>query len=108
MSLLKQLGIKKIMKGGKHYLEAYHMHDVRQAYCHWEGKYYWVPRPYEYPVAFFNMLGVVIFETEKELRGCEWFKPYRAAGGRGEVFNISKGISSLPRYKQLDPAPWTM
>lgn len=65
------------------------------------GKWYHILQ--KFPGALFDAQGVVVFANESELRNCKAAK----IGPDPNQLHIPKGISSLPGYKLLNPAPKT-
>lgn len=56
--------------------------DVRSQGYHYEGDFYGPPETYEYPIAFFDLYGHVIINTEHELRSkMDVTKRVHKAGG---------------------------
>ena len=53
---------------GKSLAKFYKMHDVRSAYYHGEGNWWW--NLTEFPGVLFGPFGCVIFQTEEDYRHC--------------------------------------
>ena len=91
----------KRMESGKALARRYNIR-VKDAYAHTDGNWYWNLN--EFPGAYFDAGGVVVFPTEGEYRGCV----YLAIGPRNTwVRNkeVGMSISDIPGYRNLDPPP---
>ncbi len=75
---------------------------VRRAYYHNEGNWYW--NLGQFPGAYFDANGCIVFETEKDYFECVYLSiGPRNTGIRGK--NAGIGISDIPGYRTLDPPP---
>jgi hypothetical protein len=89
------------MRTGKFLAKFYNL-GVRSAYCHNEGNWYWTLC--EFPAAYFDADGCVVFQSEKDY----WECVYLSVGPRNTgVRNKNAGmrISDIPGYRRLDPPP---
>jgi hypothetical protein len=78
--------------------------DMRGAYYHVDGNWYWNLE--QFPGAYFDSDGCKVFQTEKEYFDC----PYLTIGPRNTGVrskNVGMGISDIPGYMRLDPPPCT-
>jgi hypothetical protein len=71
--------------------------NLRQAYAHVDGRWYWPLK--EFPGAYFDGDGCVLFQNEREFRECS-FLTFDSA-----TVTISGGLSAMPGYRKLDPPP---
>lgn len=78
---------------------------VKQAHYHNEGNWYW--NLTEFPGAYFDDRGVVIFETERDYFECVYLQ---VGPNNTWVRDKDKGmnISDIPTYKLLDPPPMSL
>ena len=82
---------------------------VQSAYYHNEGNWYWNLQ--QFPGAYFDAHGCVVFETEEDYRFCGLLHLSigpRNTGVRHKSAGMS--ISDMPRYRKLVPPPsslWT-
>ncbi|HEV2289841.1 MAG TPA: hypothetical protein VGR81_12925 [Candidatus Acidoferrales bacterium] len=72
--------------------------NVRSAHSHGKGVWYWNLR--NFPGAYFDANGVVVFQTEQEYRSCPNLTVY---DNNTQVFY--GGIRNLPGYTELTPPP---
>jgi hypothetical protein len=91
----------KPMKPGIRLAKFYKL-DVRRAYSHREGNWYW--NLDWFPAAYFDADGCVVFHTEAEYLGCINLNigPLNTAVRNKEV---GMSIKDIPGYKVLDPPP---
>ena len=96
-----KLNVKEKMKDGM-FLAKFYGLDVRSAFCHDEGNWFW--NLTEFPGAYFDADGCVIFETEKDYLHCVWLSIYaRNTGVRGK--HVGMSIKDIDGYKTLNPRP---
>lgn len=91
----------KRMRSGKSLARHYGLH-VKDAYSHSEGNWFWNLN--DFPGAYFDAYGVVVFQSEGEYSGCV----YLSIGPRNTwVRNKAVGmsISDIPGYRRLNPPP---
>ena len=91
----------KRMKSGKALARRYNVR-VNDAYAHADGNWFWNLN--DFPGAYFDSLGVVVFPTEGEYRGCV----YLAIGPRNTGVrrkDVGMSISDTPGYRKLNPTP---
>ncbi len=90
------------MKRTGKFLAGYYQLRVRSAYYHNNGNWYWNLE--QFPGAYFDDNGFVVFETEADYFGCVYLSiSPRNTGVRGK--NVGVGISDIPAYRKLDPPP---
>jgi hypothetical protein len=78
---------------------------VRGAYYHDDGNWYWNLE--QFPGAYFDASGCIVFETEKDYFECVYLSiGPRNTGIRGK--NAGIGISDIPGYRKLDPPPTSL
>ena len=94
--LKSPLGMKR-MKDGKILARHYGI-EVRSAHSHGKGVWYWNLN--EFPAAYFDANGVVVFQTEQEYRSCANLTVY---DNNTQVFG--GGIKGIRGYKPLTPPP---
>jgi hypothetical protein len=85
------------MKRGKKLAKFYGI-EARSAHSHRQGLWYWNLK--EFPAAYLDASGVVVFQTELEYRGCPNLTVY---DNNTQVFG--GGIRNIPGYKTLAPPP---
>jgi len=86
-------------------LASFYKIDVRSAYYHNNGNWYWNLQ--EFPGAYFDSGGCVVFQTEKDFLECVYLSVGpRNTGVRGK--NAGMGISDIPGYRKLEPRPNTL
>jgi len=85
----------KPMKKGKELAKFYGI-EARSAHSHRQGLWYWNLK--EFPAAYFDSNGVVIFQTEGEYRGCPKLTVYDK---NTQVFD--GGIKNIRGYRTLVP-----
>ena len=89
------------MKSGMSLARRYGL-DVRQAYAHVDGNWYWNLE--RFPGAYFDADGYVVFQTERAYQECV----YLSIGPRNTwVRDKHQGMSiaDIPGYSKLDPRP---
>ena len=78
---------------------------VKAAHYHNDGNWYW--NLHEFPAAYFDANGCVIFQSEEDYLQCVYLTVGPAnTGVRGKDAGIS--IADIPGYQKLDPAPHTI
>ena len=88
-------------KTGKALAEFYKI-PVKAAYYHNEGNWYWNLE--QFPGAYFDDNGCVVFQTEKDYAHCVYLTiGPRNTGVRGK--NVGIGIADIPGYQKLNPPP---
>jgi hypothetical protein len=91
-------------KTGKSLSRTYRL-EVRSAYYHADGNWYWNLNLF--PGAYFDGYGCIVFEMERDYRDCVYLSiGPRNTGVRGK--NVGMGISDIPGYRKLDPPPISM
>ena len=91
----------KHMKPGKVLSRRYGI-AVADAYSHIDGNWFWNLN--EFPGAYFDAQGVIVFQTEGEYVGCVYLSiGPRNTGVRNKDAGMS--ISDIPGYRKLDPPP---
>jgi hypothetical protein len=93
--------MKKKMKPGMFLARCYGI-PVLQAYAHVEGNWFW--NLTQFPGAYFDGDGVVMFQTEREYRSCL----YLVIGPRNTWIRhkaVGIDISDIPGYQTLNPPP---
>jgi hypothetical protein len=81
--------------------------DVRNAYYHSDGNWYWNLK--EFPGAYFGPNGCKVFDTEEEYRFCGLL--HLSIGPRNTGIrhkDVGMSISDVPGYKKLDPPPGSL
>ena len=89
------------MKTGR-FLARFYNIGARSAYAHNDGNWYW--NLTEFPGAYFDGEGVIVFQTEGEYRGCI----YLSIGPRNTWVRdkrVGMSIADIPGYRKLDPPP---
>ena len=89
------------MKPGRFLARQYGI-SVRSAYAHNEGNWYW--NLTDFPGAYFDAEGCVVFQTEREYHDCV----YLSIGPRNTWVRdkaVGMSISDIPGYRKLNPAP---
>jgi len=88
-------------KDGKALAKFYKI-PVAAAYYHADGNCYW--NLDEFPGAYFDANGCVVFDTEKDYLRCVWLTiGPNNTGIRGKDAGMS--IANIPGYQKLDPPP---
>ncbi len=88
-------------KDGKALAEFYKI-PVRAAYYHLDGNWYW--NLTQFPGAYFDANGCVVFDTEQDYLRCVWLTiGPQNTGVRGKDAGMS--IADIPGYQKLDPPP---
>jgi hypothetical protein len=88
-------------KTGKSLADFYKM-NVKDAYYHDEGNWYWNLK--QFPGAYFDADGCVVFLTESDYRKCVYLTiGPRNTGVRNK--NVGMSIQDIEGYKKLDPRP---
>jgi len=83
-------------------LARFYQLGVRSAYYHNNGNWYWNLE--QFPGAYFDDHGCVVFETKADYFGCVYLSiGPRNIGVRSK--NAGIGISDIPGYRKLDPPP---
>jgi len=89
------------MKKGRDLAKYYNL-DVRSAHSHDEGNWYWNLR--EFPGAYFDADGCVVFQTEREYLQCV----YLTIGPRNTAVrnkNVGMSIKDISGCQSLNPPP---
>ena len=83
--------------------------DVQSAYYHDEGNWYWNLK--QFPGAYFDPNGCIVFETEQDYRFCGLLHLSIGPENTGVRHkDVGMSISDIPGYRKLDPQPsslWT-
>jgi hypothetical protein len=88
-------------KTGRSLARSYRI-DVRSAYYHNDGNWYWNLE--RFPGAYFDAHGCIVFKTQKDYQECVYLSiGPRNTGVRNK--NVGMGISDIPGYRKLDPSP---
>lgn len=78
--------------------------DVQSAYYHDEGNWYWNLK--QFPGAYFDRNGCIVFETEQEYRFCGRLHLSIGPENTGVRHkDVGMSISDIPGYRELDPPP---
>jgi hypothetical protein len=78
--------------------------DVRSAYYHGEGNWYWNLQ--RFPAIYFDRSGCKVFDTAEDYRFCGQL--HLSIGSRNTGIrhkNVGMTISDIPGYRKLDPPP---
>ena len=86
-------------KTGKALAEYYKL-DVQSAHYHFKGNWYWTLM--RFPGLYFDASGYVSFPTKKGYLECRYLNIGLV---NTSVRNKEAGISGIPGYTKLDPAP---
>ncbi len=91
----------KHMKSGKVLARRYDIHVV-DAYAHIDGNWFWNLN--DFPGAYFDGQGVVVFQNDSEYFGCVYLciGPNNT-GVRNKEAGMS--IADIPGYRKLNPPP---
>lgn len=94
----------KRMKHGRVLAKRYGI-SVKDAYAHTDGNWFWNLN--DFPGAYFDADGVVVFQTEGEYCGCVYLSiGPRNTGVRNK--DVGMSISDIPGYRKLNPAPCSL
>jgi hypothetical protein len=75
---------------------------VKSAYYHVDGNWYWNLK--EFPGAYFDANGYVVFQTKSDYFGCVYLTiGPENTGVRSK--NVGMGIADIPGYQTLNPPP---
>lgn len=75
---------------------------VKSAYYHVDGNWFWNLK--DFPGAYFDSEGYVVFATEREYLECVYLSiGPNNTGIRGK--NAGMGIADIPGYQRLAPPP---
>ena len=89
------------MKTGKSLAMHYGL-AVKSAYAHNDGNWFWNLK--EFPGAYFDGDGCVVFQTEADYCACVYLTiGPRNTGVRRK--NLGVGIADVPGYRKLSPPP---
>ena len=93
--------MKKRMKSGMQLAKIYRL-NVQSAHCHDEGNWYWNLK--EFPGAYFDSKGYILFQTERDYTRCVYLSiGPENTGVRNK--DVGMSIADIPGYQLLDPPP---
>ena len=92
---------KPLMKQGMQLAKFYKM-NVRSAYSHVDGNWYWNLE--KSPAAYFDASGCIVFQTETDYQHCVYLTiGPKNTGVRGK--DVGMSIADIPGYRALNPPP---